>query len=185
MKNNENNEFSMQGYDKKLHSDILQAFNNLPISFVFTKNTKVDDIEYFSGFSEFFKQNAQLILDILLSKLSKHDSSKLEYIFDHYKNKLNVIIKKYKLNLGNKHIVYEMLLDLVFFYNDKNKEKLSRPFNSTIAKIYKKNQNKDIEKIIDFNYQTKFMQQYNDYFNIHKPHEMKTENGETKYIKML
>jgi len=181
----EANEFQLQGYNRQLYLTILHAFKNQPMDFVFTKNTKVDDMECFSHFPDFFKQNARLILDDLLSVLSKDDSSKLQYIFDHYKNELNVIIKKYKLNLQSKHIIHDMLLDLVLFYSDKNKEKLSKPFNSTIEKIYQKNQNKDIEKIIDFDFQTKFMKQHNDYFNMYKPCEIQTENGKTKYMMMM
>lgn len=78
-----------------------------------------------------------------------------------------------------------MLLDLVFFYNDPNKEKLSKPFNSTIAKIYEENQRKNIEKSIDFDFQRKFMQQYNDYFNMYKPSEVKMEDGKIKYMMMF
>jgi len=158
-------EFQLEGFDYA----IFDAFKKQPSSVTYTKNTKIDELEGFKMMPDRVKQRAQHILNRCLDALNKDDASKLHYIFNYYKNELNIIIKKYKLNLENKHTVYDMLLDLVLFYNDKNKEKLSKPFNSKIEKIYKKNQNKDIEKIIDFEFQTKFMQQYNDYFNMYKP----------------
>jgi hypothetical protein len=181
----ENDELPIQGFDQQLYRSILHAFKYQSSNFIFTKNTKIDDMEVFARFPDYFRQNAKLVLDDILSVLNKDDSSKLQYIYDHYMEKLNIIAKKYKLNLENKHITHDMLLDLVFFYKDKSKEKLSKPFNSTMEKIYQKNQNRNIEKIIDFDFQTKFKQQYDDHFNMYKPHEIKTENGERKYMMFM
>lgn len=178
----ENNKMMILSIEHEEHYNILRIFKNQPTGFRFTKNTEISDIKGFEYVSEYFKQKGTLILNDFLIILNKDDSSKLQYIFKHYKTKVSVITKKYKLNLANKKVVNEMLLDLVFFYNDKSKEKLSKPFNSRIKEIYKKNQNKDIEKIIDFNFQQKFIQQYSSYFNIYRPAEIKTEDGKTKYM---
>lgn len=182
MKKIENNESHIYGYERQLYCAILHAFKNQPYDFIFMKNTKIDDIESFATWPESMKQKAQSILDLFLDVLNKNDSSKLQYIFDSYKKELNIINKKYKLSPENKLIVYDMLLDLVFFYNDKSKEKLSKPFNSTIKKIYQKNQNNNIAKNIDVDFQVKFMLQYNEFFNAHKPSEMKTETGEATHV---
>lgn len=185
MKEIENGEFLLQGFDRQVYCAILHAFKNQPEDFVFSKTTKIDDMNGFAHVPEYFKQEAQLILADFLSVINKDDSSKLQYIVDYYTEKLDVLSKEYKLHHQNKKVIHAMLLDLVFFYNDPNKEKLSKPFNSTIAKIYEENQRKNIEKSIDFDFQRKFMQQYNDYFNMYKPSEVKMEDGKIKYMMMF
>lgn len=181
----ENGELPLQGFRGQLYRAILHAFKNQPEDFVFSKTTKIDDMKGFAHVPEYFKQEARFILADFLSVINKDDSSKLQYIVDYYTEKLDVVSKEYKLNHKNKKVIHEMLLDLAFFYNNHNKEKLSKPFNSTIAKIYEENQKKSIEKRIDFDFQRKFMQQYNDYFNMYKPSEVKMEDGKIKYMMMF
>lgn len=185
MKQIENGELPLQESNKQQYRKILHAFKNQSEDFVFSKTTKIDDMDGFANVLENDKQGAQLILADFLSVLNKDDSSKLQYIVDYYTKKLNIISKEYRLNKKNKKVIHKMLLDLAFFYNDHNKEKLSKPFNSTISKIYEENQKKSIEKRIDFDFQKKFMQQYNGYFNMYKPSEIKTEDGKRKYIMMF
>lgn len=182
MKQIENGELPLQGFEGQLYRAILHAFKNQPEDFVFSKTTKIDDMKGFDQVPEYFKQEARFILADFLSVLNKDNSSKLQYIVDYYMEKLDVISKEYKLNHQNKKVMHSMLLDLAFFYNDPNKEKLSKPFNSTIAKIYEENQKKSIEKSIDFDFQRKFMQQYNEDFNMYKPSEIKAEDGKIKYM---
>lgn len=171
-------------YDYKIaiYLGILYALKQQPSNFKFTKNTKIEEIEYLKDVPESIKHEARLALDDLLVGSNKHSTSELQYIFEHYKNQANKIIKKYKLNVSNKNIIYDMLLDLIYFYNDKNKEKLSNPFNTTIEKIYQKHQHRDIEDLVNFSFQNEFIQKYSNMFDKYTPHEIETSDGKKYYM---
>jgi hypothetical protein len=179
----ENDELPLlQGDELKFYYFVLLALENQSPGFRFTKNTKIDDLQNFEEMTIQEKQIAQSILNDFLNVLNKDDSSKLQYIYNEYKNQINIMMKKYKLSPSNKKIIYDMLLDLIYFYNDKDNEKLSRPFNSTIAKIYQKNQNKDISKLIDINFKEKFKKQYRHYFDVYKPKSKLKEDVTTPHL---
>lgn len=152
------------------HYNILLALlNSQPNNKAFTNKTRAEKMELFKNAPEYMKNEAQLILDNYCDILNKDNTSKLQYIYNYYKNKINSITEKYRLNIKNKEVIDNMLLDLIYFYKDKSKEKLSRPFNTTIDTIYKKYQKQDVDDIIDFDFQTKFIQKYSLVFDRHRP----------------
>jgi len=155
--------------DYEHYTVLLALLNGQQINKAFTAKTKVNNVEIFNNAPETIKQYAQFILDNYCSITNKGNSAKLQYIHNYYKNKIKIIAKKYKLNLEESRILNEMLLDLIYFYGDRSKEKLSRPFNTTIAEIYKKYQRKNLEDIIDFDFQAKFIQKYNYIFEQYRP----------------
>lgn len=177
-----NNEQNLDSFSIQWNLVILQAFKTQPSDFKFTKNTKVDDIETFKTWPDKIRKDAQLVLDDLLNVSNKSNISKLQYIFNHYKKHIVSLVKKYKLNVKNKHTLNDMLMDLIFFYNDKSNEKLSKPYNSTIESIYLNNQNKDISKLIDFDFQKNFIQKNRSNFEKYQSYEIETEDGKTKYM---
>ena len=106
----------------------------------------------------------------------------LQFIYNHHKRKANNIIKKYKLDTTNKKIIYKMILNLIQFYNEDKTEKLSKPYNQTINKTYTANQHKNIDDIIDFEFQQNFIAQYQIQFNKYMPYQFQSEDGKTKYL---
>lgn len=147
---------------------MLHFIKSLPAGILIGKNVKIKDLQETKNWSEEYKQNTQFILDELLNVLNKDSSSRLEYIVDHYKSKVFKLTKKYHLN-EYKSDLYNMLLDLAYFYTDMNQEKLVRPYNSTLKKIYSKNQHRTIEDIVDFDFQEKFIQIYRERFERYQP----------------
>jgi len=165
---------TQQLYEKSFnhfeHYTILLALlNNQPNDKAITNKTRAEKMKLFKNAPEYLKNKAQLILDNYCDILNKDNTSKLQYIYNYYKNKINTITEKYRLNVENKEVIDNMLLDLIYFYKDKSKEKLSRPFNTTIDTIYNKYQKRDVDNIIDFDFQTKFIQKYSLVFDRHRP----------------
>ena len=150
---------------------VLHFLQKQPPDFIFSKSTKIHEMPGADFWPEIFKQNAQLILDDFLSVLNKDGTSNLRYIIDQYEFKLSTIIKRYQLKSEFNSIFNEMLLDLSIFYNDKDQEKLSKPFNATFEKIYQKNQNKKIDDLINFDFQNEFIQEYRSRFEKYLPFE--------------
>ena len=161
--------YERSSYDYEHYTVLLALLNSQSGNEAFTTKSKVKNMEIFHSAPEAIKQYAQLILDNYCNLLNKGDSSKLQYIYDYYKEKLKVVAKIYKLNLDERKTLNEMLLDLIFFYGDRSKEKLSKPFNTTIYKIYKKHQRKNLEDIVNFDFQSEFIQKYSQIFERYRP----------------
>lgn len=161
---------------------VFQAIKLQPSQYVFNKNSKIVDIELLKDIPEPFKQRAQLILDDFLGVLNKDAFSNLKYIIDYYKNKILTLSKKYLLDKGSKQILLNMLVDLAIFYNEKDRKKLSKPFNSTFDGIYLKNQNKKLDDLIDFYFEESFIQKNQNHFEAYEPYKIVTDDGRMKYI---
>lgn len=161
--------YERNSYDYEHYTVLLALLNSQSGNEAFTTKSKVKNMEIFHSAPEAIKQYAQLILDNYCNLLNKGDSSKLQYIYDYYKKKLKVVTKKYKLNLDERKKLNEMLLDLILFYGDRSKEKLSKPFNTTFYKIYKKHQRKNLEDIVNFDLKSEFIQKYSQIFERYRP----------------
>jgi len=163
-----------QHYEKSFHhfehyTILLSLLHSQQKNKAFSNLTRIEDMKLFKNAPEYIKQKARLILNNYRDILNKDNSSKLQYIYDYYKIKLKPIIKKYNIDSKNKEEIDNMLLDLIYFYKDTSKEKLSRPFNTTIDTIYKKYQKRNVDNIIDFDFQAKFIQKYSLEFDRHRP----------------
>lgn len=172
----------LYGMDFLFYKSILESFIKQPVEFRFTKETKIADMKCYEGYPEYVKQNAQLVLNDFLSVLNKDATSNLQYIYDYCMEKASKIFIKYNLKQDNKRIINNMILDIIFFYNDSKYEKLSKPYNSSIEKIYLDSQHLNIETTINFDFQDEFIKQYSDEFDKYVPFEIKTEDGKTKYM---
>lgn len=159
-------DYSYQEYYRALVALLESQPTNKP----FTANTSVEKMDFFKNISGDTKRYLQLLLNNFSHLLNKSSSSKLEVIYGHYKKRIKKeIVKKYKLCLEDRKVLNEMLLDLIFFYGDRSKEKLSKPFNTTIYKIYKKHQRKNLEDIVNFDFQSEFIQKYSQIFERYRP----------------
>jgi len=159
-------DYSYQEYYRALVALLESQPTNKP----FTANTSVEKMDFFKDVSESTKQYLQLLLDYFSNLLNKSSSSKLGAIYDDYKKKIQEeIVEKYQLCLKDKKVLNEMLLDLIFFYGDRSKEKLSKPFNTTIYKIYKKHQRKNLKDIVNDNLESEFIQKYGQIFERYRP----------------
>jgi hypothetical protein len=172
----------LYGMDFIFYKSILESFTKQPVEFRFTKETKIAEMKGYEVYPEYVKQNAQLVLDDFLLVLNKDDTSNLNYIYEYCMEKASRIFTKYGLKKDEKQIIHNMVLDLIFFYNDSNKEKLSKPYNSTIEKIYFESQHLNIDHIVDFDFQKKFIKEHCQEFEKYMPMEIKTEEGKIKYM---
>ncbi|MFA6742508.1 MAG: hypothetical protein WC149_06965 [Arcobacteraceae bacterium] len=130
-----------------------------------TKNSKLTDCSRAEHLVDFFVADAQVYFDRYILELNNNESSSLNYINDQFNIQIRNLVKKYQLQIVHKKIIENMVWDLILFYKDKNKEKLSRPFNSTIQEIYSKNEKIKIDSIINYNFQKEFTQKYSYMFN--------------------
>lgn len=176
----EKGEIEMDYFSFNLNKSILLSFINQPKDLKFTKNTTIDDLGYLN-YPETLRSNAQLILNDMLFFLNKDDTSKLSYIIDYYKQKIDGVFKNFKLNRECKKIISHMIIEITCFYDSSN-NKLSKPYNNTLHNLYTKYHKKDILSIIDFNFQENFIKKYKYEFDKYKPCKIITEDGKEKYM---
>lgn len=163
---------------------ILHFLKNLPSDRLVGKNIKIKNLEETKNWSQEYIQNTQAVLDELLNVLNKDSSSRLQYIIDHYNSKVVKLMKKYRLT-KYKDVLYDMLLDLVYFYKNRTEEKLLYTFNSTIKQIYQKNQHRSIDDIVDFDFEEKFIYLYREHFERYQPCKIPTDDDRSKFLMML
>ena len=161
---------------------ILDSFRKQPSDFIFNKYTRIDDLNCYKLCPDFIKQDAQLVLNDLLTILNKDTTSNLKYIYQFYLDKLELMIQKYELKESQKKVLKNMILDLILFYKSIEKEKLSKPYNSSLEKIYDDLQHLDFENLIDFNLQKEFINKYSYKFEEYIPFEINSEDGNKKYF---
>lgn len=159
----------------------LLFLKHQPSNILLNKNTKIDDLQNIKNLPPLYRNKVQELLYHLTEYLNKNKESTLKYIYDEAKENCALLLKKYKIKSKHQKIIYDMLLDLILFYKDKN-EKLSKPYNCTIEEIFQKYQKRNISTILDFDFPVKFIKQYNEYFNQYKPFEFKDENGKKKFM---
>ena len=99
-----------------------------------------------------------------------------------YLAKLELMIQKYELKNSQKKVLKNMILDLILFYKSIEKEKLSKPYNSSLEKIYDDLQHLDFANLIDFNLQKEFINKYSYKFEEYIPFEINSEDGNKKYF---
>lgn len=167
-------------FESNLVYCILDSFRKQPANFIFNKNIKIENLSCYDNYPNDIKAQAQLTLDELLSVLNKSSTDNLSYIYEFYLKKLESIIRKYNFKIPQKKIFKNMLLDLILFYKRDKEEKLSKPYNSTLRKIYEKVQYMEFDNLIELNFQKEFINRYKYIFEQYIPGEIKDENGSIK-----
>lgn len=164
---------------------MLHFLKSLPSGKLIGKNIKIKDLEETKNWSQEYIQNTQAVLDELFNVLNKDSSSKLQYIVDHYNSKIVKLMKKHHLT-KYKELLYDMLLDFVYFYKkERTQEKLLYSFNSIIKQIYQKNQHRSIDDIVDFDFEDKFIQLYREHFERYQRCKIPTDDDRSKFVAML
>lgn len=126
----------------------------------YKEGTELEGIESLQGLSDSDKLNIQNVIDDILKKLGKKNSS-MQHLLNHYKiHSVKNYILEYKLNKKSEKIIERFLKSIITFYNDEAKEKFSNKINSTLISIYSKKQHVNLKKQINSKFQKEFILKY-------------------------
>lgn len=145
---------NMSTLEKNFSQSIIKILLEQPSSFVFNKNTNIEEIKCFQYADNRIKSLAKSILNDILTIINKDYSSNLKYLYEYLIdyvsgelfNNYNILQKKYK------NYINKIILDLITFYSDCKKGKLSNPFNQYYERIFNIYINKDIKDLINFQF---------------------------------
>lgn len=126
--------------------------------------------------------HAQCILEESLLATNGTPITKLAFFKDSMQEDIKKLIKNYKLKLEHKKIINKMIDDLIFFDNNKIeksekeiKKMLSKPFNSSIEKLFEKYKKKNINIIIDNDFKEDFIEKYQKDFDCYREGKQNTK----------
>lgn len=144
------------------------------------KNITIDDLG-FKNEDSIIRNIAKTTLEDIKAVIGNH--STLQYIIDYSHKKAKRLIEKYELqavykmyydNHGlnkkerYKDIIDQIIIDLIFFYKKPIDYKLSNRVNVVFEQIFKENENIDIVKQINFNFEEEFIKKHHDEFDNYK-----------------
>lgn len=144
------------------------------------KNITIDDLG-FKNEDSTIRNIAETTLEDIKAVIGNH--STLQYIIDYSHKKAKRLIEKYELqavykvyydNHGlnkkerYKDIIDQIIIDLIFFYKKPIDYKLSNRVNVVFEQIFKENENIDIVKQINFNFEEEFIKKHHDEFDNYK-----------------
>ncbi len=129
----------------------------------YSKNTKLIELEYFKKFSIYEISLLQSIKDDIYCTLGKFSHSRLESNIKFFQNKVDEAFSKYKLKLVHKKIINDVIKSLALLYDDD--DKTNKNFNSTINKVFLKHCKQDIDSLIDWSFEEKFIKKYSHEFD--------------------